>query len=213
MSRPRNQPSTRLPIPTPKGTPLIGLTGGIGAGKSTALAALERMGCAVLSTDAVVHEVQSDPVHIAALVERFGPAVEANGSLDRAALAEAAFADDSGRAWLESYMWPLVGARIAEWVESLDSRTPAPKVGVVEVPLLFESGMDQGFDGTLCVLADEAVRASRAASRGHAAVDERAARQLSQAEKAERATWVVINDGTEADLQAALSGILAEMVE
>jgi len=210
-SRPRNLPPTRPPIPTPEGIPLVGLTGGIGAGKSTALAALERLGCAVLSTDAVVHEIQSDPVHIAALVERFGGAVESEGALNRAELANAAFGDDEGRKWLENYMWPLVGARIAEWVSSLDRQVPKPRLGVVEVPLLFESGMDQGFDSTISVLVDEAVRAERASARGHAALDERAARQLSQAEKAQKAGWVVPNDGSEAELQQALSDVVDQI--
>jgi dephospho-CoA kinase len=166
----------------------------------------------VLSTDAVVHELQSDPAHIAALAERFGPSVESGGKLNRPALATAAFADPDGRHWLEEYMWPLVGARIGEWVASLDSKSPAPKAGVVEVPLLFESGMDAAFDSSICVLADEDVRSARAAARGHAALDERAARQLTQAEKSDRATWTVLNDGSEHELEVTLSGIVDEMV-
>lgn len=166
----------------------------------------------MLSTDAVVHEIQADPVHIAAFAERFGEGVVSGGGLDRAALASAAFADEDGRKWLEGYMWPLVGARIADWVNGLDEINPAPTAGVVEVPLLFESGMSEGFDSTICVLADEGVRSERAAARGHAALDERAARQLSQSEKAQLSTWVVVNDGTEAELEAALSGVVDEMV-
>ncbi len=166
----------------------------------------------MLSTDAVVHELQSDPVHISALVERFGPSVESGGHLDRSALATAAFAEDEGRQWLEEYMWPLVGARIGEWIASLDDRSPLPRAAVVEVPLLFESGMDAAFDASICVLAKEDARAQRAAARGHAAVDERAARQLTQKEKSDRATWIVENDGSEADLEMALSEVVAEMV-
>jgi len=166
----------------------------------------------VLSTDAVVHQIQTDPRHIAAFAERFGPEVESDGQLDRAALARAAFGSDDGRKWLEEYMWPLVGQAMVDWIGSLDGLEPAPRFGVVEVPLLFESGMDQAFDKTICVLADEDVRSARALERGHAAVDERAARQLSQAEKAEKADFVVLNDGTEKDLELALSGLLAEMV-
>src|SRR5581483_11565649 len=95
--------------------PFIGLTGGIGAGKSTALAALERLGAAVLSTDAVVHALYDSPEVRDAVVERFGPEVAPGGVVDRPALARAAFASDDGRSWLEQLLWPRVGRRIVEW--------------------------------------------------------------------------------------------------
>ena len=76
----------------------------------------------------------------------------------------------------------------------------------MEVPLLFESGMQGAFDATIAVVADEAVRAERAGARGHAALDERAARQLSQQEKAQRATYVVVNDGTVEELESQAVG-------
>jgi dephospho-CoA kinase len=78
--------------------------------------------------------------------------------------------------------------------------------------LLFESGSDHGFDATIAVIADEAIRARRASGRGHEALSERAARQLSQKEKSQRATYTVINDGTESELQDRLSAIL-DMLE
>jgi dephospho-CoA kinase len=86
---------------------------------------------------------------------------------------------------------------------------PPPRAAVVEVPLLFESGMDGAFDATIAVVADEEVRAQRAGSRGHQALAERSARQLSQQEKSQRATYTVANDGSIDDLEAALSSILA----
>ena len=79
------------------------------------------------------------------------------------------------------------------------------------VGLLFEAGMEWLYDATIAVVADEGVRAERAAARGHEAVDERAARQLPQDEKAARATYVVHNDGTPADLQSALAVILQQL--
>jgi dephospho-CoA kinase len=82
---------------------------------------------------------------------------------------------------------------------------------VVEVPLLFESEMEEAFDATIAVIADEALRADRAAGRGHAAVAERTARQLSQAEKAARAQYVVVNDGTPEELETALSAVLDKL--
>jgi dephospho-CoA kinase len=81
----------------------------------------------------------------------------------------------------------------------------------VEVPLLFESGMDAAFDHTIAVVADEAVRAERAGSRGHAAVAERTGRQLSQEEKSERADFTVRNEGTIQELKQSLSSVLGKI--
>jgi dephospho-CoA kinase len=191
--------------------PFVGLTGGIGSGKSTALDALEHLGAAVLSTDRVVHGLyESDEVRDL-VVDRFGPEVAPEGAVDRAAVARAAFATPEDRAWLEGVLWPRVGARMAAWRESLDAATAPPRAAVVEVPLLFESGMDGAFDATIAVIADEDVRAERAAGRGHEALDERGKRQLSQQEKAQRATYVVVNDGTVDELQVKLSDVLDKL--
>ena len=191
--------------------PLIGLTGGIGAGKSEALAALERLGAATLSTDAVVHELYGEPDVRDAVVQRWGPDMAPGGEADRAAIARAAFASDDDRAWLEGLIWPRVGARIAAWREALDTREPAPVAAVIEVPLLFEASMEGAFDATIAVVADEAVREARAGARGHAALDERSARQLPQDEKVRRATYTVVNDGSLEELEEKLSAILANL--
>jgi len=188
--------------------PFVGLTGGVGAGKSTALSALERLGAATLSTDAVVHDLYASDAVRAAVVERFGPDVAPNGAVDRATLATRAFATPEDRAWLEGMLWPRVGERIAAWREAEAARDPAPVAMVVEVPLLFEAGMEGAFDATIAVVADEDVRARRASGRGHEAVDERVARQLPQDEKARRADHAVHNDGSIEDLDRNLSVIL-----
>jgi dephospho-CoA kinase len=189
--------------------PFVGLTGGIGSGKSTALDAFERQGAATLSTDAVVHSLYEDPEVRDAVIARFGERVAPGGTVDRGALAQAAFAAAEDRAWLEGLLWPRVGARMAQWREQLERRTPPPRAAVVEVPLLFESGMGDAFDATVAVVADEDIRAERAGARGHEALAARGERQLSQQEKAQRATYVVVNDGSVADLEAKLSSILA----
>src|SRR5438309_548921 len=93
------------------GVPFVGLTGGMGAGKSTALAALERLGAEVLSSDAVVHELYDSEQVREAVVRRWGPEVAADGAVDRAAVAQRAFASEEERAWLESLLWPLVSER------------------------------------------------------------------------------------------------------
>jgi dephospho-CoA kinase len=192
--------------------PFVGLTGGMGAGKSTALSALDDLGAQVLSTDAVVHELYRDPQVRDAVVERWGPEVAPDGTVDRAVVAVRAFEGGAEeRRWLESLLWPLVGARIAAWLEHVRALRPAPPAAVVEVPLLFEAGMERGFDATIAVIAQEETRRERAAGRGHALADERAARQLSQEEKADRATFVVRNDATEGDLRRELADVLGKL--
>jgi dephospho-CoA kinase len=191
--------------------PFIGLTGGMGAGKSTALAALERLGAAVISSDAVVHELYAGELLRDAVVGRWGAEVAPNGVIDRAAVAGRAFASAEDRAWLEGMVWPLVGARVAGWLEQVRARRQPPRAAVVEVPLLFEAGMEDLYDATIAVVAEEPARQRRAAGRGHALVDERGARQLSQEDKARRASFVVRNDGTEEDLERELSAVLARL--
>ncbi|MGO9900503.1 MAG: dephospho-CoA kinase [Solirubrobacteraceae bacterium] len=198
-----SEPPKTAPAP-----PFVGLTGGIGAGKSTALAALERSGVAVLSSDAVVHELYDGEALVRAVRARLGEAVVPGGVVDRAALAERAFASDADRAWLEGLLWPLVAGRMAAWREQQRDCDPPPRAIVVEVPLLFEAGMESGFDATIAVIAPEPVRRQRAGARGHRALQERGARQLSQEEKAARATYVVVNDGDLDALAAKLSSVL-----
>jgi dephospho-CoA kinase len=191
--------------------PFVGLTGGIGAGKSEALAALERVGAVTISADAVVHRLYDDPEVRAAVVARWGAEVAPGGRVDRSALARAAFATDDDREWLEGLIWPKVGERIAEWRAIESQREPPPRALVVETPLLFEAGLESGYDATIAIVADEEVRAQRAGSRGHQALDERTARQLTQAQKAQRATYAVENSGTLEQLQQELSGVLAKL--
>jgi dephospho-CoA kinase len=186
----------------------IGLTGGIAAGKSEALKAFARLGAATLSSDAVVHELlESEPLR-GRLAERWGPEVLAGGSLDRAKIGEIVFADPDQLSWLEEQIHPLVRERTAAWLMSLPEGT---EVAVVEVPLLFEAGSDKVFDTTVAVVTGDEVRRERAAARGHALVDEREARQLTQLEKAERAEHVVGNDGSVDDLERALSALLEKL--
>ena len=191
--------------------PFVGLTGGIGAGKSEALAALGRLGAATISADKVVHDLYDDPDVRAAVVARWGAEVAPDGRVDRAAVARRAFVNDEERGWLEGLIWPKVGQRIAAWRASESARSPAPRALVVETPLLFEAGLEGNYDATIAIVADEKVRNERAAARGHASLDERTARQLSQDEKARRATYAVQNSGTLEQLEQELSEVLAKL--
>jgi dephospho-CoA kinase len=148
---------------------------------------------------------------IEAVVERWGPEVAPDGAVDRSAIARRAFADDDERVWLEGLLWPRVGARMMAWRDQESAREPAPRALVVEVPLLFEAGMEGAFETTVAVVADEEVRARRAAERGHEVLDERSARQLTQEEKAELADHVVANSGTIEELEQTLSELLEKL--
>jgi dephospho-CoA kinase len=159
----------------------------------------------------VVHDLYADEDVKSAVVERWGADVAPNGVVDRSAVARHAFAASDERAWLEGLLWPLVGRRVAQWRHELDDQDPAPRAAIVETPLLFEAGLEGGYDATIAVIAEEEVRAARAAARGHHAVDERSARQLSQEEKAARATYVVTNSGTVEELEAELSAVLDKL--
>jgi dephospho-CoA kinase len=193
------------------GVPFVGLTGGLGAGKSEALRMLGELGAATLSTDAVVHELLAEPEMRDLVCARLGDGVVRDGRLDRSAIAERVFGDDEARSWLEAQLWPRVGVRVAAWRNGLESSDPRPRAAVVEVPLLFESGMDGVFDRTIAVVADEGLRSSRAGARGHAAVEERTGRQLSQEEKAQKADFTVRNDGSLEELKETLSRVLGKL--
>jgi dephospho-CoA kinase len=186
----------------------IGLTGAIASGKSEALAALARLGAAALSSDAVVHDLLTSERVRDLLVGRWGPTVAPNGEVDRGRVSEIVFADPSELDWLEATLHPLVAEEIAVWRESLADDT---RVAVVEVPLLFETDMEGVFDATISVVAPDGTRAERAGARSTLDLESRSRRQLSQEEKAARATYVVINDGSVQDLEAALADLLAEI--
>lgn len=186
----------------------IGLTGGIAAGKSTALAAFERLGAATISSDAVVHELLDSEPLLGRLTERWGEDVAPDGRVDRNKIGGIVFADPDELGWLESQIHPLVGERIGAWLGSLPGEAG---VAVVEVPLLFEGEMAPVFDTTVAVVTADEVRRARAEARGHTLVGEREARQLSQDEKADRAEHVIENDGTVEELEQRLSALVAKL--
>jgi dephospho-CoA kinase len=193
-------------VPAP---PFVGLTGGIGAGKSEALAALERLGAATLSTDAVVHELYADP-EVRDASSRAG-APRSRRRRRRPRRDRRAARSPTPRSARGSR--PALAARRRARAPGAPSRRrePPPRALVVEVPLLFEAGMEGAFDTTVAVVADEEVRARRAGERGHEVVDERAARQLTQDEKAELADHVVANSGTIEELEQTLSELLEKL--
>jgi dephospho-CoA kinase len=187
----------------------VGLTGAVASGKSEALAAFARLGAATLSSDAVVHDLLGSQEVRERLVERWGEQVLADGGVDRGRVGAIVFERPDELAWLESILHPLVGGRVAEWLHSLPAATP---LAVVEVPLLFETGMEAAFDATVCVVADDTTRAERAGDRGTQLLEGRSGRQLSQDEKAARATHVIPNDGSLAELEDQVARLVPELV-
>jgi dephospho-CoA kinase len=155
-----------------------------------------------------VHDLYASRELRDAVVERWGEEMAPGGRVDRSAVATRVFASEDDRRWLEHLLWPRVGERVALWRAEVEAQAPPPVAAVVEVPLLFEAEMEPVFDATIAVVADEPLRAQRAGDRGHAALDERTARQLSQHEKAQRATYAVPNDGSVEELESKLSAIL-----
>ncbi|HEY6770956.1 MAG TPA: dephospho-CoA kinase [Solirubrobacterales bacterium] len=191
-------------------TRFVGLTGGIGAGKSEALAAFERLGAATLSTDRVAHDLLEDDEVRAALVDRWGPEIAPGGSVDRERVSEIVFNDRDELAWLEGVTHPRVGAHVLEWRQGLAPEVP---VAIVEVPLLFEAAMEDAFDATLAVVADDALRDARLRERGQGGLEGREERQLEQAEKERRADHVIRNDASLEELESEVSKLIEELQE
>jgi dephospho-CoA kinase len=189
-------------------TRFVGLTGGIGAGKSEALAAFERRGVPVLSTDKVAHDILDDDQVREALVERWGAEIASGGSVDRDKVGEIVFADRDELAWLESVTHPRVGAHVLEWRQGLG---PDVEIAVVEVPLLFEAAMEDAFDATLAVIAEDEIRDARLRERGQAGLAGREDRQLDQAEKERRADHVIRNDASLEELDREVSQLIEEL--
>jgi dephospho-CoA kinase len=177
----------------------VGLTGGVGSGKSTVAARLAEHGAVVIDADVLAREVvEPGTPGFDAVVERFGAAVVADGRLDRAALARLVFDDERARADLNAIVHPLVGERAAE----LMAAAPPGAIVVYDVPLLVETDLAADFDLVVVVEAPAEARLARLQRRGLAA-DDASARMAAQASDAQRraaADVVIENDGSRAEL-------------
>lgn len=205
-TKPTQGPKTPERVPGPS---LIGLTGGIAAGKSEALRILAELGAETVSTDGLVHELLGTAEVRDSLVGRWGPGVAPGGEVDRAAVAAIVFERREELHWLESLLHPRVRERVREWAEGLP---PGTEVAVVEVPLLFEGELEPTFDATITVVAADHHRMERAAARGHGSLEGRDGRQLTQEEKAAKATYVVENHGSVKDLEGELARLFPALV-
>jgi dephospho-CoA kinase len=184
----------------------VGLSGGVGSGKSTVSELLRRHGAVVIDADAIAREVvEPGTPGFAAVVSRFGPSVVRDGRLDRPALAELVFRDERARLDLNGIVHPLVRERAAV----LMGEAPANAVVVYDVPLLVESDLGSDYDVVVMVLADAEVRVRRLAGRGMPEHDARArmAAQASDEERRAAADEIIENNGTRADLKARVDAL------
>jgi dephospho-CoA kinase len=191
----------------------IGLTGGIGSGKSTVAALLAQRGAVVVDADRIAREVvEPGTPGLAAVAAEFGPDVlTAEGALDRPALAAVVFGDPAARARLDAVVHPLVRARAAELVEA----APSDAVVVQDVPLLVETGQADTYDLVLVVETDPETRVARLEERGLSAEDARAriASQATDEERRAAADVVLCNDGDREALVAQVERVWTERVQ
>jgi dephospho-CoA kinase len=173
---------------------LVGLSGGVGSGKSTVARLLAAHGAVVIDADAIAREVvEPGTPGFDAVVARFGTDIVAHGRLDRAALARIVFGDEHARADLNSIVHPLVARRSDE----IAAAAAPGAVVVFDVPLLVESGVTQRYDLVVIVLASEPVRLARLAARGMDAADARSriAAQAGDEQRSAVADVLIRNDG------------------
>jgi dephospho-CoA kinase len=191
---------------------MVGLTGGIGSGKSTVAAMLAERGCVVIDADAIAREVVEHPEVLAALAEAFGPEIiGADGALDRAALAERAFVTDELRKQLEAITHPPIGEEFLRRV----GEAPPDGIVVHDVPLLVESKRGFEYGGVIVVEAPREVRLDRLEARGipRADAERRMALQATDEERRKVATWLIDNaDGLDG-LARQIDAIWPELVE
>jgi dephospho-CoA kinase len=187
----------------------VAITGGIGAGKSTALEAFREHGAATVSSDEIVHHLLAADDDVRdALVAGLGEGIlGGNGRPDRARIAKRVFGDRKQLDWLEKLLHPLVSREYLEWREQLSQLDDPPRVCVTEVPLLFEVGAEKKFDKVVVITAPAALREQRR----RVASDDRDSRLLPDREKVRRADYHYVNTGTFDDLHEWVGGVMAEL--
>jgi dephospho-CoA kinase len=188
----------------------IGITGSIATGKSTLLDAFRKLGVPVFSADAAVAELYSKDA--VAPVEALFPGVARHGKIDRQELTRRLGADPSGFKRLEAVVHPLVRARIARFLAEAEQAGHA--IAAVEVPLLFESGHDYGFDAIAVTHVDDAIQRQRVLARPGMTVEKMEtllARQMPQAEKKERASYLFDTARPIGEIDAEVARLVAQI--
>ena len=187
----------------------VAITGGIGAGKSTALEAFRRHGAATVSSDEIVHHLlATDPEVKRALVQRLGEEILGeNGAPDRERIAFKVFRDREALDFLEKLLHPLVSREYMTWREQLAQLPDPPDVCVTEVPLLYEVGAEARFDKVVVITAPTKLREARRGGRQ----DDREERLIPDRDKAKRADFAYVNTGTPEQLDAWVAEVMATL--
>ncbi len=187
----------------------VAITGGIGAGKSSALASFRSHGAATVSSDEIVHHLlATDPDVKQALVERLGEEILGDdGAPDRERIALRVFKDRDALDFLEKLLHPLVSREYLAWREQLAALPNPPRVCVTEVPLLYEVGGEKRFDKVVVVTAPAKLREARRGGR----TDDRESRLLPDREKTKQADFVYVNTGTPEELDAWVADVMATL--
>lgn len=187
----------------------VAITGGIGAGKSTALESFRRHGAATVSSDEIVHHLlRTDPAVKQALRARLGDEILGpDGAPDRERIALRVFKDREALDFLEKLLHPLVSREYLAWREQLSRLPEPPKVSVTEVPLLYEVGAETRFDKVVVITAPAKLREARRGGR----TDDRESRLISDREKVKRADFAYVNTGTPEELDAWVGEVMATL--
>jgi dephospho-CoA kinase len=179
----------------------VGLTGGIAAGKSEVQRMLSEQGVPVLDTDRVAHEVMRSGTGVYhKIIKQFGPVIlGCDGEIDRKILGAIVFSNEKERQKLNQIVHPEVGRQWRSWLASQQGR-----LAVVSIPLLYECGLQNHFDGILCVWAPESLMRKRLLGRGltEQQADQRIQSQWPVDQKKEASTWSVINESSLEDLKS-----------
>ncbi len=193
----------------------VGLTGNIGSGKSTVAALLVEKGAALIDADALARTATQDPDVLTAIGERLGADLVVDGQLDRAATAARVFNDEDARIVLNGIIHPWVRQRSDERVTALSNQAEPPEVILLDIPLLYENGLETGLDAVIVVSATLEERVKRVAARSGLSESDVQARDRAQMpleEKVERADFVVDNDGNPDALAPQLDALWTKLV-
>ena len=185
----------------------IGLTGGIGAGKSQVLGFLRQMGIPVLQADEIGHHLLQKKSFSKKLTGLFGRGIiRSGGRIHRARLAQEVFSKPSQRLKLNRLMHPAIWWEVNEWFKNQANSPHSKQMVVVEVPLLFEGGFNRWFDGVLCISSSRAIRHKRLRQRGWNAkeIRRRELAQWVQKRKNAASDWVIYNHGSRKRLKYAV---------
>jgi dephospho-CoA kinase len=188
----------------------VAITGGIGAGKSEALAAFARHGAATISSDDIVHRLLREDDEVRhELLGRFGTGIlDDAGNIDRPAIGQIVFDDAEALAWLEGLLHPRVVGEYLEWRARLAQLPDPPAVCATEVPLLYEVGGESRFDAVVVITAPAELRRERSQVENAGG---REPRLIPDEEKVSRADFAYVNDGTRQELDDFVGGVVEQL--